>query len=94
MIMRRLLSCLLAALVTGGAWADAPAVSITYPTSGAVIDETMVPAILLQASVSDPDEAISSVSFSLVRQLVSYRCIDPDGYAIEIYWESPGAPLD
>ena len=26
--------------------------------------------------------------------LVSFRCADPDGYAIEIYWEAPGAPLD
>jgi len=26
--------------------------------------------------------------------LVSFRCADPDGYAIEIYWEGPGAPLD
>jgi catechol 2,3-dioxygenase-like lactoylglutathione lyase family enzyme len=26
--------------------------------------------------------------------LVSYRCADPDGYAIEIYWEAPDAPLD
>jgi catechol-2,3-dioxygenase len=26
--------------------------------------------------------------------LVSFRCADPDGYGIEIYWEAPGAPLD
>jgi len=26
--------------------------------------------------------------------LVSFRCADPDGYPIEIYWEVPGAPLD
>jgi catechol 2,3-dioxygenase-like lactoylglutathione lyase family enzyme len=26
--------------------------------------------------------------------LVSFRCADPDGYAIEIYWEAPDAPLD
>ena len=26
--------------------------------------------------------------------LVSYRCADPDGHAIEVYWEAPGAPLD
>ncbi len=26
--------------------------------------------------------------------LVLFRCTDPDGYAIEIYWEEPGAPLD
>jgi catechol-2,3-dioxygenase len=26
--------------------------------------------------------------------LVSFRCADPDGYAIEIYWEAAGAPLD
>jgi catechol-2,3-dioxygenase len=26
--------------------------------------------------------------------LVSFRVEDPDGYAIEIYWERPGASLD
>jgi catechol 2,3-dioxygenase-like lactoylglutathione lyase family enzyme len=26
--------------------------------------------------------------------LVSYRCADLDGHAIEVYWEAPGAPLD
>jgi catechol-2,3-dioxygenase len=26
--------------------------------------------------------------------LVSFRCADPDGYAIEIYWEAAGAALD
>ena len=26
--------------------------------------------------------------------LSSFRVEDPDGYAIEIYWERPGAPLD
>jgi len=26
--------------------------------------------------------------------LASFRVRDPDGYAIEIYWEQPGAPLD
>jgi len=26
--------------------------------------------------------------------LVSFRCADPDGYAIEVYWEAPGAALD
>ena len=26
--------------------------------------------------------------------LASYRCADLDGYAIEIYWEAPNAPLD
>jgi catechol-2,3-dioxygenase len=26
--------------------------------------------------------------------LVSFRCADPDGYAIEIYWEAAGTPLD
>jgi catechol-2,3-dioxygenase len=26
--------------------------------------------------------------------LVSFRCADPEGYAIEVYWEAPGAPLD
>jgi hypothetical protein len=26
--------------------------------------------------------------------LVSFRCADPDGYAIEVYWEASGAPLD
>ena len=25
---------------------------------------------------------------------VSFRCSDPDGYPIEVYWEAPGAPLD
>jgi catechol-2,3-dioxygenase len=26
--------------------------------------------------------------------LVSFRCADPDGYALEIYWEEDGAALD
>lgn len=26
--------------------------------------------------------------------LVSFRCADPDGYAIEAYWEAKGAALD
>jgi catechol-2,3-dioxygenase len=26
--------------------------------------------------------------------LALFRCADPDGYALEIYWEAPGAPLD
>jgi catechol 2,3-dioxygenase-like lactoylglutathione lyase family enzyme len=26
--------------------------------------------------------------------MVSFRCADPDGYPIEIYWEVAGAPLD
>ena len=26
--------------------------------------------------------------------LVSYRCADPDGYAIEVYWEAADAQLD
>lgn len=26
--------------------------------------------------------------------MVSFRCTDPDGYAIEISWETPDAPLD
>ena len=26
--------------------------------------------------------------------LVSFRCADLDGYAIEVYWEPPDAPLD
>ena len=26
--------------------------------------------------------------------LASFRVRDPDGHAIEIYWEQPGAPLD
>jgi catechol 2,3-dioxygenase-like lactoylglutathione lyase family enzyme len=26
--------------------------------------------------------------------LASYRCADLDGYAIEVYWEAAGAPLD
>ena len=26
--------------------------------------------------------------------LISYRCVDPDGHAIEVYWEAKGAPLD
>jgi predicted lactoylglutathione lyase len=26
--------------------------------------------------------------------LVSYRCADPDGHAIEVYWEARDAPLD
>jgi catechol-2,3-dioxygenase len=25
--------------------------------------------------------------------LVSFRCTDPDGYAIEIYWEADSAPI-
>ncbi|MBV8601850.1 MAG: VOC family protein [Candidatus Eremiobacteraeota bacterium] len=24
----------------------------------------------------------------------SFRCVDPDGYAIEVYWEAESAPLD
>jgi catechol 2,3-dioxygenase-like lactoylglutathione lyase family enzyme len=26
--------------------------------------------------------------------LVSFRCADPDGYCIEIYWEAENGPLD
>jgi catechol-2,3-dioxygenase len=26
--------------------------------------------------------------------LVAYRCADPDGYGIEVYWEAPGTALD
>lgn len=26
--------------------------------------------------------------------LVSYRCADPDGHGIEVYWEAEDAPLD
>ena len=26
--------------------------------------------------------------------LSSFRCVDPDGYAIEVYWEAESAPLD
>ena len=28
------------------------------------------------------------------QSLVSFRCVDPDGYAIEIYWEDSSASLD
>jgi catechol-2,3-dioxygenase len=26
--------------------------------------------------------------------LASFRCIDPDGYVIEVYWEATAAPVD
>src|ERR1700693_4229392 len=46
-----------------GAWADAPTVTITSPPANAIISEALTPKVLLQASVTDADEAIAGVYF-------------------------------
>ena len=51
----------LAAAKTAGA--DPPNVSVIYPTRNTTIDQTATPLIRLQVSISDPDDAIASVTY-------------------------------
>ena len=55
------------------------------PTAGAVLDAHKR---MSQAGVAILKALCEEES------LVSFRCADPDGYSIEIYWEAAGAPLD
>jgi hypothetical protein len=69
--VRRLIALLglslLASAVACDVWADAPAVSVTWPSQGAVVDQALMPAIVLQASATGPDDTISSVTFLVCR---------------------------
>jgi hypothetical protein len=62
-----LLGAMLLATVATGVCADAPAVSVTTPSQGVIIDQGLMPAVLFQASATDPDEAIRSVTFAVCR---------------------------
>jgi hypothetical protein len=64
--MKRLhiLLCLALALVAReSAHADAPHVSVTYPTSNLTVDQMLTPVMRLQVAVSDPDDSIASVTY-------------------------------
>ena len=93
--MRRLLA-LLSGIVFGvaiarGAWADPPTVSITYPPPGAIIDQALTPTFLLQAAVTDPDEAISGVTF-LVSICLPGPCLDPSTFQSPVHYDVYASP--
>jgi len=51
------------------------------------------------SAVAGLHERMATAGVSMLRPLyqddalVSFRCSDPDGYAIEVYWEAPQAPV-
>src|SRR5205807_10146432 len=59
--------CLFGGVAVDAAWADTPTVSLTYPESGAIIDQALLSAIVLQAAVANSDEAVSAVTFAVCR---------------------------
>ena len=52
------------------------------------------------SAVEDLHQRMTQASVPIVKPLyrdetlASFRCADPDGYAIEVYWEAANTPLD